>query len=110
MQFGVSAEFPDEVEAAASAAAARPVPAAGRVDLRSMQFFTVDLTASPARVMVNHVSFDGVSTGTPPHTEHPTFNATNNNGMTALSKCYDLTTTAVTAGNCGTAKLNPPAQ
>lgn len=75
-----------------------------------VQFFTVDLTASPAKVVVNHVSFDGVSTATPPHTEHPTFNATTNNGMTALQKFYDLTTAAVTAGNCGAPKLNPPAQ
>jgi hypothetical protein len=75
-----------------------------------VQFFTVDLTATPAKVMINHVSFDGVSTGTPPHTEHPQFNATNNNGMTALQSFYDLTTAAVTAGNCGAPKLNPPAQ
>jgi len=75
-----------------------------------VQFFTVDLTQSPAKVMINHVSFDGVANALPPHTEHPTFNSTNNNGMTALQKFYDLTTTAVTAGNCGAPKLNPPAQ
>jgi hypothetical protein len=74
-----------------------------------VQFFTVDLTQTPAKVMINHVSFDGVANATPPHTEHPTFNSTTNNGMTALQKFYDLTTTAVTAGNCGAPKLSPPA-
>lgn len=75
-----------------------------------VQFFTVDLTATPAKVVINHVSFDGVSKGQAPHTEHPQFDSTNNNGMTALSKFYDLTAAAVTAGNCGPTKLNPPAQ
>ncbi len=75
-----------------------------------VQFFTVDLTASPAKVIINHTSFNGVANALPPHTEHPTFDATNNNGMTALQKFYDLTTAAVTAGNCGPTKLNPPAQ
>lgn len=75
-----------------------------------VQFFTVDLTASPAKVVINHVSFDGVSKAQPPHVEHPTFDSTNNNGMTALSKFYDLTAAAVTAGNCGPTKLNPAAQ
>ena len=41
-QFSVSAEFPEEVVAAAHAAAARPLPAADRADLRSTPFFTVD--------------------------------------------------------------------
>jgi hypothetical protein len=30
--------------------------------------------------------------------------------MTALKSFYDLTMTAVTAGNCGPTKLSPPAQ
>lgn len=77
-----------------------------------VQFFTVDLSqgTAAAKVIVNTVSFNGVASGTPPHTEHPTFNATNNQGMTALQKFYTLTQTAVTAGNCGPTKLNPPAQ
>jgi exoribonuclease R len=41
-QFGVDPEFPDEVEEAARAAAARPVPREGRADLRELEFFTVD--------------------------------------------------------------------
>lgn len=77
-----------------------------------VQFFTVDLSqgTANAKVIINHVSFDGVASGEPPHTEHPTFNSTNNQGMTALTSFYNLTMTAVTAGNCGPTKLNPPAQ
>ena len=41
-QFDVHPEFPDEVEEAARAAAARPLPADGRADLRDLAFFTVD--------------------------------------------------------------------
>ncbi len=77
-----------------------------------VQFFTVDLSqgTANAKVIINNVSFNGVATATPPHTEHPTFNPTNNQGMTALTKFYNLTVTAVAAGNCGPTKLNPPAQ
>jgi hypothetical protein len=77
-----------------------------------VQFFTVDLTGgtTAAKVVINNVSFKGVSSGQPPHTEHPTFNATNNQGMTALTKFYNLTAAAVTAGGCGSPKLNPQAQ
>jgi exoribonuclease R len=41
-QFDVHPEFPDEVEEAAGTAAARPLPAGGRADLRDLPFFTVD--------------------------------------------------------------------
>ena len=41
-QFDVHPEFPDDVEEAARAAAARPLPADGRADLRDLAFFTVD--------------------------------------------------------------------
>lgn len=76
-----------------------------------IQYFTVDLSggAAAAKVIINHTSFDGVSKGVAPHAEHPRFDATNNPGMTALQKFYDLTMTKVQAGNCGTTKLNPPA-
>ena len=76
-----------------------------------IQYFTVDLTGGPAmaKVMINHTSFDGVSKGIAPHAEHPRFNSTNNSGMKALQKFYDLTVTKVQAGGCGTTKLNPPA-
>ncbi len=40
-QFQVTPEFPAELEAAAAQAAARPLPA-GRLDLRAIDFFTVD--------------------------------------------------------------------
>ena len=77
-----------------------------------VQFFTVDLSqgTANAKVVINHVSFDGVASGQPPHTEHPTFNATNNQGMTALQQFYTLVQAKVTAGGCGSPKLNPPAQ
>lgn len=82
-----------------------------------IQYFQVDLTqpglgtdGKMGRIIVNKTSFEGVSKAQPPHTEHPTFNADNNNGMTALQKFYDLTAAKVTAGGCGTTKLDPPAQ
>lgn len=74
-----------------------------------IQYFTVDLTGGEAKVIVNQTSFDGVSKGLPPHASHPRFNATNNPGMTALKKFYDLTMEKVKAGNCGPTKLDPPA-
>jgi|GEM_PF-1753054 len=77
----------------------------------TIQYFTVDLSGGPAaaKVVINHTSFDGVSKGIAPHAEHPRFDSTNNPGMTALQKFYDLTMAKVTAGGCGTTKLNPPA-
>jgi len=80
-----------------------------------IQYFSVDLTQPGAggkmgKIIVNTTSFDGVSKAQPPHTEHPTFNATNNQGMTALNSWYDLTMAKVMAGGCGTTKLDPPAQ
>lgn len=74
-----------------------------------IQYFTVDLTGGQAKVIINQTSFDGVSKGLPPHASHPRFNATNNPGMTALKKFYDLTMQKVNLHNCGPTKLNPPA-
>jgi hypothetical protein len=58
-----------------------------------LQYFTVDLTqgAAAAKVVINRASFIGVSQGLDPHREHPTFNATNNQGMTALTNFYNAT-------------------
>ena len=80
-----------------------------------IQYFSVDLTqpgtgGKMGKVIINHTSFDGVARAQPPHTEHPTFNSTNNQGMTALQSFYDLTAAKVAAGGCGTTKLDPPAQ
>jgi hypothetical protein len=80
-----------------------------------IQYFQVDLSQTGAdgktgKIIVNTTSFDGVSKAQPPHTEHPTFNATNNQGMTALNQWYTLTAAKVAAGGCGPTKLNPPAQ
>jgi hypothetical protein len=82
-----------------------------------IQYFSVDLTqpglgtsGKMGRIVINHTSFEGVANQQPPHTEHPTFNADNNNGMTALKSFYDLVSAKVTAGGCGTTKLDPPAQ
>lgn len=74
-----------------------------------IQYFTVDLTGSEAKVIVNQTSFDGVAKGLPPHASHPRFNSTDNPGMTALKKFYDLTMQKVMVHNCGPTKLNPPA-
>jgi hypothetical protein len=67
-----------------------------------LQYFKVNLTqgAAAAKVEINTVSFKGVATAQDPHREHPRFNATQNNGMTALTNFYNLTSAAVTAGTC----------
>ncbi|MDB4963903.1 MAG: hypothetical protein JWP01_3902 [Myxococcales bacterium] len=58
-----------------------------------LQYLTVDLTggAEMAKVIMNTVSFKGVSEGLDPHREHPRFNAATNQGMTALKNFYDAT-------------------
>jgi hypothetical protein len=68
-----------------------------------LQYLTVDLTkgAAQAKVIINTVSFQGVATGQDPHREHPRFNATNNQGMTALTNFYNRTMERVnTPGLC----------
>jgi hypothetical protein len=62
-----------------------------------LQYFTVDLTqgAAAAKVVMNQASFLGVSQGQDPHREHPRFNATNNQGMQALTAFYNATTARV---------------
>ena len=68
-----------------------------------LQYFTVDLTqgAMAAKVVMNQASFLGVSQGQDPHREHPRFNATNNQGMQALTQFYNATTARVgQAGLC----------
>jgi hypothetical protein len=62
-----------------------------------LQYFTVDLTqgAMAAKVVINQASFIGVSNGQDPHREHPRFNATNNQGMQALTQFYNATTARV---------------
>ncbi|MDQ3334151.1 MAG: hypothetical protein M4D80_03250 [Myxococcota bacterium] len=58
-----------------------------------LQYFTVDLTqgAAAAKVLINQASFLGVAQGQDPHREHPRFNATQNQGMTALTQFYNAT-------------------
>jgi hypothetical protein len=62
-----------------------------------LQYFTVDLTqgSMAAKVVINQASFIGVSNGQDPHREHPRFNATNNQGMQALTAFYNATTARV---------------
>ncbi len=83
-----------------------------------IMWFTVDLSVmgpdgKKGKIIINQTAFDGVANGVAPHSTHPRYNSTNNNGMTALKSWYDLTMAKVTAagatGNCGTTKLNPPA-
>jgi hypothetical protein len=64
-----------------------------------LQYLTVDLTggAAAAKVIVNTASFKGVAEGLDPHREHPRFNATNNQGMTALNAFYTATMARVSA-------------
>lgn len=68
-----------------------------------LQYFTVDLTmgAMAAKVKINTASFMGVALGQDPHREHPRFNPTQNQGMTALNQFYNATMTRVnTPGLC----------
>lgn len=68
-----------------------------------LQYFTVDLTAGAmaAKVVINQASFIGVANGQDPHREHPRFNATNNQGMQALTAFYNTTMARVgQAGLC----------
>ena len=73
------------------------------------QYFAVDLTGgtTAAKVIINTVSFTQVGTGIAPHTEHPRFNPTNNQGMTALKTFFTSTDAARTAvpTTCGTPTL-----
>ena len=63
------------------------------------KYFTVDLTmgAAAAKVIINRTSFTGVGTGQDPHREHPRFNPTDNQGMTALTQFYNATMARVNA-------------
>jgi hypothetical protein len=76
-----------------------------------LQYFSVklDLTdLTKSTVEINTKSFLGVSNGQDPHREHPRFNATTNNGMTALQAFYDKTMAAMVAAGpagCGPSKL-----
>jgi hypothetical protein len=72
-----------------------------------LQYFTVDLTqgTANAKVTINTTSFANVANGHPPDGEHPRFNPTNNQGMTALQSFYTLTQQAMAAGTCGPSKL-----
>jgi hypothetical protein len=72
-----------------------------------LQYFTVDLTqgTANAKVIVNTTSFAGVANGHPPDNEHPRFNPTNNQGMTALNQFYTLTTQRMAAGTCDPSRL-----
>jgi hypothetical protein len=83
-----------------------------------IMWFTVDLSVTgpdgkKGKIIINQTAFDGVANGVAPHSTHPRFNSTNNNGMNALRDWYDLTMAKVTAagatGNCGPTKLDPPA-
>lgn len=67
-----------------------------------LQYLTPDLTmgAAGAKIVVNETSFRGVSNGQDPHREHPRFNATNNQGMTALRALYDRVMAKKAAGTC----------
>jgi hypothetical protein len=70
-----------------------------------VQFFKVDPTTN--KVVINMTSFEGVSAGQAPHTEHPRFNADQNQGITALTTFFTAIDAKVTAGGCGPTKLSP---
>lgn len=75
-----------------------------------LQYFAFDLSQGiqAAKIIVNQTSFMAVSMAMPPHTQHPTFDAMNNQGMTALKNWYDLINTKVLAAGangCGPTQL-----
>ncbi len=73
-----------------------------------LQYFHVKLdlaNLANSKIEINTASFTGVSNGQAPHLEHPRFNATTNNGMTALQAFYTSTAAAVATGGCGPTKL-----
>jgi hypothetical protein len=74
-----------------------------------VQFFSVDLASTPAKVIMNMTTFQGVATGTPPHSEHPRFDPANNDGMNALKTFYDTTAAGLGACMATGTKLAPPA-
>jgi hypothetical protein len=76
------------------------------------QYFNVDLSGGipSAKVIVNDITFMGVSQAKPPHVEHPTFNWTNSQGKTALDQLYTLTAAGLAGCTAAQTKLNPPAQ
>ena len=55
-QFGVTVEFTPELEREAKEAARRPLPADGRVDMRDVEFFTVDPPRSMDLDQAMHLS------------------------------------------------------
>jgi hypothetical protein len=75
-----------------------------------LQYFSVSGLDNPAtaKMVINQTSFMGVSQGQDPHREHPRFNATDNAGMTALTKFYgavDMARIAAGTAGCGPSKL-----
>jgi mono/diheme cytochrome c family protein len=85
----------------------------------TVMYYSVDLSDTTrdatgklmnAKMKVNEDSFKGVAQNIAPHVQHPSFNYTNSQGINALKTFYTSTAAAVAAGNCGTTKLDPPAQ
>jgi mono/diheme cytochrome c family protein len=84
-----------------------------------VMYYSVDLSDTTrdatgklmnAKMKLNEDSFKGVAQNIAPHVQHPSFNYTNSQGINALKTFYTSTAAAVAAGNCGTTKLDPPAQ
>jgi hypothetical protein len=78
------------------------------------QYFTVDSTTAPTKIVVNTANIAAVGTGTAPgHIGHRRFNLTANQGataVTALTNFYNLTMAKVTAAGaagCGAPKFVP---
>jgi hypothetical protein len=75
------------------------------------QYFTVDLSQGvpSAKVIVNDLTFYGVSKAAPPHTEHPTFQWDNSIAKAAVDQLYTLTTADLANCQASGTKLSPPA-
>ena len=68
-----------------------------------LQYFLPDV--SNHKMIVNQSVFQAVGTNQPPHQGHPSFNPTNNAGMTALHAFYDATLPKQQAHTCDPPRL-----
>lgn len=68
-----------------------------------LNYFSPDVANH--KMIVNQTIFQAVASGQPPFQGHPTFNPTNNAGMTALRSFYDVTSLQQQSHTCDPPRL-----